>query len=208
MVNPNDIESIIPVINPEDLQNEIKRIIQDMKKQNPNITKEELVEHERVLNDVVFNLKSPVEAMGFSPQFIEALYAIGYQAFKGGDYDSAFPLFKLLSYLDPSKPRYMAGLASIYYAKKDWEKAQYFFIATSFIDEKDPMPYFYAAECAVEKKDLVEALFFYRGVISRAENSPAYAPLVNRVKMTIESIEKIIPMEPRSANVPSEQFGP
>lgn len=189
---------------PDDIASEIKKIVQGMKKDNPDLTKEELDEHERVLTDVIINLRTPAAAMGFSPQFIESLYTIAYQAFKGGDYNTALPLFKMLAQLDSDKPRYFAGMASVYYAKKDWDKAQKFFIAASFLDPNDPLPYYYAAECALQKQDLLEALFFYRGVITRAEGVPQYSSLVERMKLSIKKLEQLIPMETRSVNVPSE----
>lgn len=174
-------------------KNEIHQIVEKMKVDNPEFTKEVLAEHERVLTDVFINLKSPAESMGFSPQFIEALYAIGYQAFKSGTYETAYSVFKLLSSIDPTKPRYAAGLASIHYAKKEWKEAQNMFMAASIIDEVDPMPYFYIAECAVEQRELIEALFFYHAAILRAKALPQYEQLVQRIKLSIDGIEKVIP---------------
>lgn len=197
-----NLENDIPTA--EEFEKEIKRMVQEIKKDRPDFTDADLAEQERVLKEVIFNLKTPAEAMGFSPQFIEALYAIGYQGFKSGDYDTAYPIFKFLSQMDPNKARYFSGMASIHFAKKEWDQAQYYFIASAFIDEIDPMPYFYAAECSIEKKDLLEALFYYRGVISRSKDAPQYAPLVQRAKMSIANIESIIPMEPRRVDVPSQ----
>jgi len=201
MADSSDLDNL-PA--PDDIKGEIKKIVEDMNKDNPELTKEELAEHERVLNEVIINLQTPASVMGFSPQFIESLYAVAYQAFKGGDHNTALPLFKMLAQLDSDKPRYFAGMASVYYAKKEWGKAQQFFIAASFLDQNDPLPYYYAAECALQKQDLLEALFFYRGVITRAEDVPQYAALVERMKLSIKKIEEIIPMEARSVNDPSE----
>lgn len=199
-----DLVDLDQLPTPDEIKGEIKKIIQGMKKENPELTKEELAEHERVLTDVILNLRTPAAAMGFSPQFIESLYTVAYQAFKGGDYKTALPLFKMLAQLDSDKPRYFAGMASVYYAKKEWDKAQQFFIAASFVDPNDPLPYYYAAECALQKKDLLEALFFYRGVVTRGEGVPQYAALVERMRLSIKKLEEMLPMETRSVNVPGE----
>lgn len=169
-----------------------KKIESALKKIHEKFPDEELEKYRQLLTDVFKEGKSPKEAMGFSDAFIEALYASACQTFNGGDYDGAMPIFRLLMEMDPEKPRYVAALASCYFRKKEWEKALSMYVIASLCAPDDPMPFFYAAECYIQMNQLLEATFFLRGTIRRAERDPKLEPIARRAQLTMDGIYKIL----------------
>lgn len=135
--------------------------------------------------------KVPVyKAMGLDSKFIEALYALAHQLFQSGKYEEAIPFYKMLAQIDGTDTRYIYAVAACYYAQKDWDAALDYYLNAATVNFYDPMPYFYASECQIERGNMDGAIFCLQETIKRATDQSKYAALAERAQLMLETLSK------------------
>lgn len=88
----------------------------------------------------------------------EALYSEAVTEYEAGHYDKAHDLFSALSMELPTQPEIWKGLAACNQARNYFREALLSWSMAAFLDNKDPVPHFHAAECLLAQGDRTEAL--------------------------------------------------
>ena len=79
--------------------------------------------------------------------FINEEYEKATKYYEKMDFDNAIIIFSNLIKLISINQKYWFGLAACFHAKKDFKTALTLWHSTTILDNNDPYPYFYIAEC-------------------------------------------------------------
>ena len=82
-----------------------------------------------------------------SEEAIKGLYVQAYQHYEGGKYEDAVHFFRFLTTVEMTKKRNWMGLGASLQMVTDFDKAIEAFAFATLLDENDPYPHIYAAEC-------------------------------------------------------------
>ena len=99
----------------------------------------------------------PKEYDAVADEAVETFYSSAYHFYKNGKYRDALMLFRLLTLMDPMAKRCWMGLAASQQLEKEYDGAMASYAFAALLDDKDPLPHMYAAECAMLKGDNDEA---------------------------------------------------
>ena len=96
---------------------------------------------------------------GLSDEEMEAIYAMGVNFYKAGNYADAEKVFRFLTLFDHLNSRYWTGLGSLRQVQRQFAAAIEAYRFASFLDLENPKPMYYAAEChlALGQKDEARA---------------------------------------------------
>lgn len=95
---------------------------------------------------------------GISDEEMEAIYAMGVNFYKAGNYEDAEKVFKFLTMYDHMSSRYWTAMGSLRQAQRKFAEAVEAYKFASFLDLENPKPMYYAAECMVALGQKTEAL--------------------------------------------------
>lgn len=84
---------------------------------------------------------------GLSDEEMEAIYAMGVNFYKAGNYADAEKVFRFLTLFDHLNSRYWTGLGSLRQVQRQFAAAIEAYRFASFLDLENPKPMYYAAEC-------------------------------------------------------------
>ena len=103
-------------------------------------------------------LTTVAELRGISPDELEAVYALAYDYYRVGTYDSAETLFRFLTVMDHFNEKYWMGMAAVYQVQKRFKEALriYAFVAVT-LNAKNIKASYYAAECCLATGDVTNA---------------------------------------------------
>lgn len=103
-------------------------------------------------------LTTVAELRGITPDELEAVYALAYDYYRVGNYDSAEALFRFLTVMDHFSEKYWMGMAAVYQVKKRFKEAvrAYAFVAVT-LNAKNVKASYYAAECYLATGDVKNA---------------------------------------------------
>ena len=110
------------------------------------------------------------DLQGLEPRHLEALYAIGHQAYSVGDYDRAIDLFGSLVMLNPHDRRFPMALGSAHQMKGNHERAINYYLMASTHDMMDPVPVFHMGECLIALGQVEQACDCLEFVIRQAQD--------------------------------------
>ncbi|MEX1012461.1 MAG: SycD/LcrH family type III secretion system chaperone [Waddliaceae bacterium] len=165
------------------------------------LTDEQKQAMKEALTQVMKEGKLPYEAMNFDADFLEYIYGNGYQLFKSGHFDKAKEIFQLLMMLNPSDPKYCMGLATCARQQKDFDGSIQYFFQTALLDRDNPYPFYFAAECFVEKKDYASGIFALKLAEERVKNNPKLAPLSKQIAALVENLESKVEEKPKEESL-------
>lgn len=138
----------------------------------------------------------PKEAMGIPQQLLDTIYEYGYRMFQSGKYKDALDCFKLLRQLDPPVFRYHFAVAASYHYLKQYPDAAGNYLFCTFMEPRNPIPYFHLYDCYIKQDALEPALEALNNVIQRSGDRPQFAQLKERSLLEKQRLEK--EMEARS----------
>lgn len=95
---------------------------------------------------------------GISDEEMEAIYAMGVNFYKAGNYGDAEKVFKFLTMFDHLSSRYWTAMGSLRQAQRKFADAITAYKLASFLDLENPKPMYYAAECLLALGQKTEAL--------------------------------------------------
>ena len=98
---------------------------------------------------------------GISDEEMEAIYAMGVNFYKAGNYEDAEKVFKFLTMFDHLNSRYWTAMGSLRQVQRRFAEAVEAYKFASFLDLENPKPAYYAAECLLalgEKPAALSAL--------------------------------------------------
>ena len=125
---------------PEELEKEAKEVLKKMNEEN-------------------ITLK---EAMDIDERFLEEIYRMAYSQYEQGLYKDAINNFKILATASPDNHKYLMGLAACFHQQKEYEEAAEVFLLALHIDQHDPSPVFYLADCFQQLGREKEAIEYYK----------------------------------------------
>lgn len=88
-----------------------------------------------------------MKVKGLSIEQVEAIYAVGLNAYKTGQYDDAEKVFRYIVYLNHLNAKYWIALGAAQQMLRQFSKAVTSYGYASFLDLSNPKPQFHAAEC-------------------------------------------------------------
>lgn len=121
------------------------------------------------------------ELQGHDEAHLESLYALGHHLYSNTHYRDAKLIFGYLVLQNHREPRYTNAYASTLRMTGDIREAVKFYTIASLLDEDDPFPTFYTAECLLTLDLIPEAREALGFVLERC-NAPKYAELKARTE--------------------------
>ena len=127
---------------------------------------------------------------GLSDEEMEAIYAMGVNFYKAGNYEDAEKVFKFLTMYDHLNSRYWTAMGSLRQVQRKFAEAIEAYKFASFLDLENPKPMYYAAECMMALGQKTEALAALAALEQYApkttENGRAYLAKGAALKALIE----------------------
>lgn len=173
----------------ENVRNMIKATIAKM---GPNFTKEEKQAHGKVLVKIFEQGMPPKEAMNISEKEIAEMYSFAYSLFSSGKYLESSEMFKMLLMIDPDQSDFATALGVCYHRMKEYKKALDAYMLAGILAPKNPVPMFYAYDCAINIDEIMSAGMMLSSVIKRAGNQPQYNKIKERAEILLDALEKEI----------------
>lgn len=168
-------------------------IVEEFEKRKEMFQDEE--EKKDVMNlmiDLFVEGKMPKEAMGFKDDDLEFLYMYGYQLYDSGKFSDALQVFLLLNGLDPQNARYWFVVGACFHQMKEYEIAINYYLNAAFLDQKNPLGWFHAADCYLMTEDrdpqaAVAALVMARHIMKDDSN---YDSVRSKIEVMLEALRK------------------
>lgn len=153
--------------------------------------------HSDKFQSVVNNLTSnifdkgmlPKDAMGLDDNLVEGIYGHAYRLYNAGKYKDASMLFRLLTVLNPTTPKYALGLAACFHMVEEYQNAITTYMMVSLIDGESPLPFFHASDCFVKLGDNASAIVNLEMAVERCGDKPVYALIKERALATINGFK-------------------
>jgi type III secretion system low calcium response chaperone LcrH/SycD len=176
----------------EDEKREFMRmLIQETMKQMPvPIPEKERGKCEEVMLKVFDEGITPKEAMGFSDEMIEHMYAYGYRLYNLGSYKNAKKVFSSLMIFLPEEARFALGKAASCHRLKEYKEAADNYYLTGLLDVDSPMPFFYMYDCLIQMNRPGKAAQCLKEVIRRCGKHAIFSKVKERCLLLLKNLEK------------------
>jgi type III secretion system low calcium response chaperone LcrH/SycD len=132
----------------------------------------------------------PMDALGFTPSMIEAIYKYAYDRFQAGKYKDALYVFNFLRQLDVSNYRYTFGIAACYQYRKEYSEAAANYIICRSLDPLNPISSFHLYECFMQLNHPLSAFQALSETIALAELNPHYDELKEKALLEYKTLKK------------------
>lgn len=115
----------------------------------------------------------------------DAIYAIAYEFYSHGHYKEASSLFSHLVIQETKNVSYWMGLGASLQMQKEYLKALDAYTAAAIleVEERDPLPHFYAAQCLIVLKDVKSALQALESASTIASKDSKYEQLLIQINL-------------------------
>ncbi len=170
----------------------VKEVMKRTLEDNPemDVPDSEMGKYEELMIKIMMENKSPMEAMGFSQEMIEHIYAYGYRLYNNGSYKKAKDVFTSLTIFKPDDGRFHLGLAASFQRLGNWEEAAATYGICSQLDTKSPMPLFYMYECLNQLKAYGEAAECLKEAIARCGKEELFENIKARCLLLLKTLPK------------------
>jgi type III secretion system low calcium response chaperone LcrH/SycD len=132
----------------------------------------------------------PKDAIGLDDVAMEGIYAQAYRLYNTGKYLEASQLFRILTMLNTTEPKYTLGLAACFHMVKEYKNAAQTYTMCGILDPENPIPHYHASDCYLNMGDKLSALISLELAVKRAGEKPEYAKLKDRALLSIEALKK------------------
>ena len=180
-------EKEIAVISPDELRDIIKSSV---KKMGPQLSKNEKIEHAKLLVKIFEKRMSPKEAMEVSDQEIAQIYSFANQLFATNKFAEAKEMFKMLVLLEPDRAEFSTALGACFHHLHEYTDAITFYMTSSYLNNTDPVPLFYAYDCFRNLHNDSAAAVMLACVLARAGDQPQYAKIKEQAQPLLEELKK------------------
>lgn len=171
----------------DELHQHIKSAVSKL---GPNVSKEEKIEHGKILVKIFEKGMLPKEAMNISDEEIAQLYSFAYHQFSEGKYEDARELFKMMLSLEPLNPDFATALGVCHHRLKDFEYALQCYMLATMAAPDNPVPLFYAYDCFMNLNDEVCAGIMLCNVIAKAGNETKYEHIKSDAQIRLDQLQK------------------
>ncbi|HYC37694.1 MAG TPA: SycD/LcrH family type III secretion system chaperone [Usitatibacter sp.] len=125
----------------------------------------------RMFGKFVAELEGLASSKRFSPEELEAVYALAHGLFASGKFDEALKYFGFLTLYRPTDPKYLLGLAASQQMARQFEAAIQTYSFLTLLDPSDPGPTLRIGECLMMLGQAGEARDSFTMVIAMANVS-------------------------------------
>lgn len=171
---------------PLDIREAVKMTVSKM---GPDVSKEEKLEHAKLMVKIFEKGMSPKQAMNVSDEEMSIFYKYAYNMFNSGKYAEACELYKMLFVLDPIEASFGMSLGACYHKMKDYESAIMVYLMESQIWPYDPTPLFYCYDCYLRSNNPEGAFIMLNATIKTAQDQPRYAQLKEKAEMLLSRFD-------------------
>jgi type III secretion system low calcium response chaperone LcrH/SycD len=179
----------------------IRHFAEDVMKQLPKgIPEEEKGKYVDLMIEIFVKNRAAKDAMGFSDEMIENIYAYGHRLYNNGNYKKAKEVFTALTVFLPNEPRFYLGKAACCQSLHEWEEAATGYYTCGDIDKDSPMPYYYLYECLSQLKRFHEAAAALGEVIARCGDLDIFIKIKERCVLLLQNIPPEVRQAPTNAS--------
>ena len=132
----------------------------------------------------------PKQALKLGDDTMEAIYTQGYNLYNQGRYKEASYIFRLLTLLDFTTPKYILGMAASLHRLKDYKTAANLYMMCAALEPNNPLPHFHSADCYLQMDAIEIALLSLTMAITAAGEQPQYAMVKERAMLLRSGLEK------------------
>ena len=164
-----------------------------MRKENNSLSEEQKKEMKEALKQHFTEGIPPLNALGFSPEFVNVLYDVGIQLYEKEEFDRASEIFSTMALLDPSNYRAYFGQAICEHKMQRYGIAMVHYFSSLYHEPKDPLPYYHLADCFMKlEKPLMaeEALLKVIEYAEENEKKKENGFLAERAKLWLNKIKQ------------------
>jgi type III secretion system low calcium response chaperone LcrH/SycD len=171
------------------VQEKIQSALDTMGPEIPQRTKEEV---KNIILKQLEQGKNPFDALNFSPELLEDLYAHAYKLFHAGKYQEALGLFSFLCNFDTRSYRYHFAVAASHHYLKHFDEAIVYYMYCSQLEPENPAPHFHMYDCFMQLDNPFGAIRSAYTVVLLTENNPAYEQMHQQAVLECENLKKVI----------------
>jgi type III secretion system low calcium response chaperone LcrH/SycD len=132
------------------------------------------------------------DALGFSPELMEATYQRGYKLFQNGKYQEALKIFNILRQLDITDKRYSFAIAACYHYTQQYLDAAANYLIYQYMDPLNPVPAFHLYDCYLKANYPLSALYAIQEALVLASSDPKYANLKDKIQIEANYLENVL----------------
>ena len=170
-----------------------------------NISEEHGDEMERIAQDAAIKGVMPQNLLGMSDAMLEGLYSQAYRLYNTGKYKDASQLFRMLTMINSTEPKYSLGLAACFHMMKEYNSAVTTYALCGIIDAHSPIPHYHSSDCYIQMKDSISAIISLEMAVKRAGDKPEYQSLKDRALMSIKSLKEEMDIRGMSEKILKEE---
>ena len=145
-----------------------------------------------IMMDGILKGLSLAEVTSLSSEYIESLYALGYNLYNSSNHKDAEVVFQALCLYNHKDMRFWMGLAGCRQANGNLKGAiDAYSMAGTVALLKDPQPFLYAARCYLQLGDKENAIGALKGLVELGdENNPAHKQYHAKARALLALLEK------------------
>lgn len=129
-----------------------------------------IIQYSESLLEAIQNGATLKDVNGVSNDTMNDVYKLAYDFYHHGKLNDAESLFRFLCIYDFYNPEYAMGLAAVYQLKKDYQKAIDFYALSYSLSKDDYRPMFYAGQCNLMQRRVVQARKCFEIVSDRSSD--------------------------------------
>jgi type III secretion system low calcium response chaperone LcrH/SycD len=158
-------------------------------------------EDSRLFQRFVGELEQLPSSKRFSPEELEAVYALARGMYMSGKFEESLRYFAYLTLYRPTEPKYLLGLAGSQQMARQFEAAIQTFSFLTLLDPTDPEPTLHIGECLMLLGQLPEARDSFTMVVAMANVSGGrHAALQARAEGLLQAIGQTRTTTPAAAD--------
>lgn len=159
-----------------------------------NITEAEKKQVKEIFTKVLEQDMKLKDAMGMDDRTVEGFYAYAYGQYENGKYKEALALFQFLRSLDESDPKFYLAIGACLHKLKRYKPATYAYMGAGMMNPKDPLPFYYMADCYLQLDRKQSAAVSLQITIDRAQLNPIYKAIQDKCELMLDAMKNDIVM--------------
>lgn len=142
---------------------------------------------EMIAQELFENKSTIAELRGLSEDELEAIYTLGFNAYRQGKYQDAAQTFSMLTVYNHFEAKYHKGLAASCQMMELFPEAVQAYGGALAIDPLDPEPKLHIAECLIALGEIDDAKEMLRYVLEEVEDQET-SVIRDRANVLLEAI--------------------
>lgn len=158
--------------------------------------------------------RNAYDLLGLGKETVQMIYQKGKQKYQNGQFEEAGRDFRSLMLLDHSNPIYPYCMGSCLVGLGEWAKAAMMFSRSCDMDQRQPRPYFHAADCWIRLnkfslaryclKQTMRAIAEHEERVKEKGKEPSEEYISMKVR-SAQMLEALQSLEPKKSDVSEEE---